>query len=52
MGMGLKEDNMKINIKKWWWSQRLSFVMSISKLLRINVRPPHLGKIPSYVIRG
>lgn len=49
--MVLKDIKMKINIKKWWWSQRLSFVMCISKLFRINVRPPHLGKIPSYVIK-
>ena len=39
-------------MKKWWWMKRLSLVMYFAKLFRINVRPPHLCKIPPYVIKN
>lgn len=39
-------------LKKWWWLKRLDLVISIAKLCRIDIVPPHLGKIPSYVVKN
>ncbi len=38
-------------VKKWWWAQRLDLVMCLAKILRIKISAPHLGQIPSYVIK-